>query len=1184
MSQTLLNATWRVETMVGRERELDMIKSAIYKDADDRCCTVVLVKGVGGIGKSRLLEEVLWRAGHPVVRENVKRQAMRQPRPGEDWTTSGDIVISTAIDLMDIRLSAKTQFLQALRDALSWQEGVDFSNYEAAMRSHLRALEGSADFKTIKSRAGEVEQAFWEAFREQAQQRRIVLVLDTAERLVLRSSRWLLDRGLLKDEELRELSSQQWLLWQMKMGRFENTTLVIAGRDDRNEGGPFFDQIKDVVNNSETPCTLLEIELDHLNEDETIAYFVNAAEEWEERASSVANLAEPYRGEHSRVGRTMRNLAADEDRLKALHELTGGRPVLLSLYADLIHEPDSMPVLLQLKKEEVESEIRRRGRETVGPQQAGVCVEEQAEQVRMRGRKALQAEIERSFIELLFQKPGLRSQIMQALARCPAGLDTEQLHFVIDSKSHVDLTDWKPNPIRMDEIKVQIEQIRLLSIARPRPDNRLGLQDEIYRIYAQRMSDSEELRSYEQEERARQYQRLSTWADARLQKLKGERQEFQQEDERRLVLAIHSPTVALRPYLPSITLSEQEERSYIQQAIRDWELERLHYDLLRSPRTGLNDSYTDLTERRWLSNIEEEEFIAQQEMWRVLHDPYALRFTGLSEKELAVLQRAAHDEDPARWIKRFVLRRDYASAINFWRDVEAAILTEEQEAQRTWLHPLNEGERMIWKSYAQIMQGEPSISSVVDKIKLKLDLLIRLASAPQDKPIGPRGEAGFQGHPALPRLHRIIAVGYNFAGYGRVVVGQYGKGVGNYTRALVYMRETKSKAQQAGTRNNLGRALASLGRDERGHRICADALTLRRELGAEIPIAYSLNTLALIGNGMQRTPTAWREAAQAAAIFRRAGDNRGLGLALIQLGIGLRRLANSQEPGVVLEATPEELHATAQRALGEAVDIFDGDPEVLRLIEARIELGCVLRDQMRIRSIQSSPGRLARLYRDAEIEYDKAIKLAREKQFGHLVLQAEVDRAWAHFYANHLGEAEGEAQRAEEEINSAYLIVPGCFPSPKTDESYNYYQLAKIQGLYAAIAMRRFEERREKLRKIDSHYDRTILYDAVEHDTTAKNQMAASAKAYVLSLAYGQLYSPRSRSLVITFDQIYDHLKEFNMVEYRMFRNAQRQAQENIWGEQVDGVPSAKGIKAYDFSNLDDWLEDCFGPLKVHDE
>lgn len=380
---------------------------------------------------------------------------------------------------------------------------------------------------------------------------------------------------------------------------------------------------------------------------------------------------------------------------------------------------------------------------------------------------------------------------------------------------------------------------------------------------------------------------------------------------------------------------------------------------------------------------------------------------------------------------------------------------------------------------------------------------------------------------------------------------------------------------------NLGRALASLGREERGYRVCVDALSIRRLLGAEIPVAYSLNTLALINNSMQRTPTAWRVAAQAAAIFRRSGENRGLGLALIQLGIGLRRLANSRDPLVNQDSSQEQLYVLAIEAIGEAIDIFREDPEVLRLVEATLEFGCVLRDQMRLINpdevdIQTQKP-MNRLYRDAENNLRQAADLAGKHGFRYLALQAKVDLAWTHYYAGNYSEATATGKWAEQEIPDAYIISDNKFPTSQAVESHFFYQLAKLHGLYAGVDMVDFSNRREALRRESARWE--DLYSRLRYDEEAYSKITNAAGHYVLALFYGQLYSPRSRSLVITFDQIYERVKEFNTVEYRMFYEAQKKVSKEY--QRHRKAPEATtDISPFDFSKLEDWLNDCFGPLE----
>lgn len=110
---------------------------------------------------------------------------------------------------------------------------------------------------------------------------------------------------------------------------------------------------------------------------------------------------------------------------------------------------------------------------------------------------------------------------------------------------------WEPDIFKVREIDRHLQQIRILSIARLRRDDplglqeviqrkalpddiqRMGLQDEIYRIYAARMSETEDRRSYGLC-RVIHYEKLSRWAGWRLQELRDSLRGFRSEDERRL--------------------------------------------------------------------------------------------------------------------------------------------------------------------------------------------------------------------------------------------------------------------------------------------------------------------------------------------------------------------------------------------------------------------------------------------------------------------------------------------------------------------------------------------------------------------------------------------------------------------------------------------------------------------------
>ena len=315
----------------------------------------------------------------------------------------------------------------------------------------------------------------------------------------------------------------------------------------------------------------------------------------------------------------------------------------------------------------------------------------------------------------------------------------------------------------------------------------------------------------------------------------------------------------------------------------------------------MGDTYYDFQETLWQANYEDTSVTAQAELWRILQDKLLLEFTDLKkyqdkvvrkEPVYEILVRAIKQESFARWMKLFILRQDYNRAIDLYDKINEKIPTFSESDRKSWNHTFSRGERLCWYGYAITLKSEPNVSQILEKMIHSAQELEQLAHATTTKIVFPeRDERGFIGHPAEPRLRRLLARYYNNIGYGYVTLGKYRAAVRFYGKAFVYMRETKFISQQATTRNNLARALAELGR-HRSRRVCLDGLELRKKLGYEIPIAYSYNTLALIDNRLVRPELAWQEAATALAYFRRAGDARGMGLSYIQLGEALRRLAN----------------------------------------------------------------------------------------------------------------------------------------------------------------------------------------------------------------------------------------------------------------------------------------------------
>ena len=285
MNEFLLDSALRTETLVNREAELARIRDAIYRP--DPSCQIVLLCGPGGIGKTRLLEEVLWRAGHSEVRRRAAQSGVRHRREREDWTRLGNVVVSDLIDFTDPRFITRSRFLQTIRDSLDRPDGADFSAFDAAYQANQRARERGADYASVLTTAQRAEQRFLEEYRRNASEKRMVLVLDTAEYLaLLPTSKWLLDKGILKPKDLF-FSTSEWLLSRIRDGVLANTTLIIAGRDADSDGGPFFAAVRQASLQSTYPTEIVDLRLEPLSVKDTGQYLSYLADDWEDRCDKV---------------------------------------------------------------------------------------------------------------------------------------------------------------------------------------------------------------------------------------------------------------------------------------------------------------------------------------------------------------------------------------------------------------------------------------------------------------------------------------------------------------------------------------------------------------------------------------------------------------------------------------------------------------------------------------------------------------------------------------------------------------------------------------------------------------------------------------------------------------------------------------------------------------------------------
>ncbi len=1139
-----LGNTERPRYLVSRKEEMAKIRHAIEAPGEE--CRLVLLEGSGGLGKTRILEEILRRLGHKATRE-----IYGPPQVEDKWTTlSRAIAFSNLFDFADIRLHATTHFLSQLGNPSNWSEKLKFSSYALARDRWKRLVNFGAAFSLVESAEKLAEEAFWQDYTQAAASQRLVILLDTAEQLAINSSEWLIKRDLLKPSDLI-FSTQQWLIDQVRAGKFANTTLIIAGRHE--QGAPFFDALKQMT--AEINLEPLAIQLPPFDETETREYFLALQEDMQAGEETETS---------ARMQPVLEDLLSDEERLRVFWLYTGGQPVRLALYVDLLIEGQTIPPALLDSFAQAQARTGSDGRTETDE------------------LKAARREIEREFVDMLFRSGGsLRAQILQLLVRTPRGLTAAQIHYALDSSPETTPAEWQENAERINEIEGVLADIYRLAIVKQKAGGRIGLQDEVYRIYAERMSDEETARQDEKKARQLLYKQLSDWASHQIRQQEKKRETYIREDLKRIRL--ERPSNVLSTRLPQPSPVEQARRQQVADALLDSRLEYLHYLLLLDPETHLNSTYFELTFGVARSNYNEAETtLLQSEMLRVIHDKHAIKFIDLhkrpamqerQEEPLEVLQRTAQIDDATRWIIRLFLRKQYQDAIQLANaiEVEAAKL-ERKEDRHAWLHTLSHADRICWRDIAQIYSGKGIVTAIANQEEI-VSKLEKLLQADTSTFVFPE-ERGFVGHPAESRLRYLIAVIYANLGFAYVNQGDYRQAVAAYTASYKAMRELPpaSFTLKAMVRNNLSRALVEMGK-KRSLRICQDALDLRISEGALIAIALSYNTKALIYNDLRQPQEALDASMRALVIAKYVDDPRTVGLALLQVGEALRRIADN--PVLLSQESAEEVYAEGERALKQAYEIFT-DPtspissEKVRRIEAAIELGSLYRDWVAHSVEEQTPADILEQRQQEALFYlEEAIELANSLNLPHLELDARVNVAWTYYYTGHTDEALQTLKEAEASIPQLARLQAGAKPPhPRAHPSHFFKQLSKMANLRGRIASQRFRKGVENIMRQNPRLLRRERQEMVRQNAELNAFLQEAADAYVQAAAYAQLYAPSSIQLTIVYDDLYDFLKKMNQVEISSFYEYEQEARQRY------RIPE---MEIENFGDVEEFLRDCFG-------
>ncbi|MEW6285690.1 MAG: tetratricopeptide repeat protein [Chloroflexota bacterium] len=300
---------WATPELVGRQDILDAFERVLRDPSP--APRLVFLHGVGGIGKTRLLQKALELA-----------RGVENCRVAEDVMDFYHIGLHTPIGLTNAIFEILTPPFDSFQ---AYQ-----SAYQALNRTRL-----SGDVVELEKQRDDAIKKFEQDLKQLSAKQRVVLALDTAERVVYGLPGW--------SDEIPLAESWDWLIEHLPS--WENVVIFAAGRE---EAKPTVEKMK-----AQTSVSVEEIEVGSFKLDESLQYF-----------DEVTQLLEKEK--ELQLAKRLKNFHLDYK--KRAHDYSQGRPILLSLLVDYLSFPGEGGVeamLREMTPEELSEEDRRRYEEAI---------------------------------------------------------------------------------------------------------------------------------------------------------------------------------------------------------------------------------------------------------------------------------------------------------------------------------------------------------------------------------------------------------------------------------------------------------------------------------------------------------------------------------------------------------------------------------------------------------------------------------------------------------------------------------------------------------------------------------------------------------------------------------------------------------------------------------------------------
>jgi hypothetical protein len=1029
------------DVLVGRRDELDRIRHAV-NPSERSAFRCVLLKGEGGKGKTRLLREVCLQLG---VSDELSTGASRRSR---DWNLE-QVIALPLIDVADPRLHGVVPFLREIRRGFRSYAWISAETMFAEFDKAMADYEDARETGMFAADTDLLQDAFTKAYASVTSAHRVVWVLDTMEQLFPPPPEidYLFNELNITAASL-DLTTYDWLL-KLIAEHPPNTTMILAGRP---EPGTWANELKlaaqpkpqqdrrlpalraslerEVVAQAEDGVVVLPVgpSLDSLSAtgDTVITLDLRDFDPLETR-TYLRELSQQLSSElaHQPVAEYLHDFLDDTEQPEVLYWLTGGNPVRLALYIDLLVSVDIYPEEFRYKLETLRA---------MEPKQL----------------ELLRSGIDNALLTYLAQRlDEPDGQVLEYLAITRRGLDVERLAYI-----------WSGDH---GEAKAAFGRLRRLSFVKYRPDGRYFLHDEFYTIYQRGFTlENEAQQTANREYRGQIFKKLIDLCE----------EQYSQCSEQiyEMTTKLHEVNLKRQKTVNEKSDDLQNEHAFLKRDIamnrqkrQQLIAEQAHYSLYRDPLSGFKDTYFELVEQA-LSAYDLE--LAAQLQSEVdlfffgIASDLNRRQTGFEQFDWDLLRFAVVYDRVTSWIRRLSRLGKYEHVKDF---TDAALQTCDQLIHDLYgwasaIRATPDGEflrtqaRLEWKAFqlnAAILQGKTLSESIVQIEQIAENFADIMSGNYQGF-----GALQLDIHKIRKRLLNARAHCLISAGYGYTTLFLFDQAESRYSEADRLLVETGLEVLLARVKNDLSRVLGELGHMDRALRLCDEGMRIRRALGFDAMRALSFNTMALIYNRSARQREALYHAQEALSLFRQLANERGVGLALLQIAEAQRRICNfevseARRYGSAYKRDYSATFSAAKAELQEAETIFSGTfKEEARLLEVKIELGCLERDWAAILDQKAGGDH----FTNAETYFYHAIDIAVENNYEQQLLAARVSRAWLYKKCDLNEEAQQLAREALISVPARYhLESPEFLDDSSSSNSMIFRHLSKIYSLLAGI-------------------------------------------------------------------------------------------------------------------------------------